>query len=143
MCDLKQVIDHTGSCLCGAVKYSISGQLRDVVNCHCSQCRRSHGHYAAYTAADHGQIKMIEDRGLAWYESSNHARRGFCRECGSSLFWAPYKKNYLCISAGSLDAPTELTTTKHIYVDDAGDYYQIEDGLEQFPGSMEGKKVRI
>ncbi len=135
--DPKKVNHYSGSCLCGSIKYEITGQLREVVNCHCEQCRKSHGHYAAYTAAKREQITMIEDRGLSWYESSSNARRGFCYACGSSLFWDPYDKDYLCISAGSLDKPTGLSTVKHVYVSVAGDYYQIVDDLEQHPESME------
>ena len=41
----------TGGCLCGGVRYKVARPLRDVVLCHCSMCRRTHGHVGAYTAA--------------------------------------------------------------------------------------------
>ena len=66
---------YIGRCLCGAVCYSVNGRLRDVVNCHCGQCRRTHGHYAAYTAARHANLSLTEQRGLKWYQSSAHACR--------------------------------------------------------------------
>jgi len=79
---------------------------------------------------------VIEDRGLAWYRSSAHVRRGFCNICGSTLFWDRTGEESVAIAAGTLDPPTGLRTVAHIYVADAGDYYTIDDGLEQLPGSM-------
>ena len=125
----------TGGCLCGAVRYALRGELRDVINCHCGQCRRSHGHFGAYTSVTHDQISFTETRGLKWYDSSAIARRGFCAECGSSLFWEPAGKDHLAVAAGSIDQPSGLTTTGHIFTDDKGDYYTIDDGLERWPGS--------
>ena len=60
----------TGSCLCGAVKYSINGTLRQVVYCHCEQCRKTSGHFVAATACDRDALEFSEDAGLAWYERS-------------------------------------------------------------------------
>ncbi len=79
----------TGRCLCGAVRYQIRGPLRAVVNCHCGQCRRTHGNVAAYTSAARADLVLTEDHGLKWYRSSEVAQRGFCRDCGASLFWEP------------------------------------------------------
>lgn len=120
-----------GGCLCGAVQYEIRGHLRDVINCHCSQCLRTHGHFSAYTAAVREDVHMIEDHGLKWFSSSVYARRGFCCECGASLFWEPFGSDTVSIAAGSLDRPTGLTTIRHVYVSDAGDYYAITDDLER------------
>ncbi len=128
----------TGGCLCGAVRYDLRGKLRGVYNCHCGQCRRSHGHFGAYTSVTPDQIAFTETRGLKWYESSAIARRGFCGECGSSLFWEPAAKDHLGIAAGSLDQPSGLTTLGHIFTDHRGDYYTIDDGLERWPGDMSG-----
>ena len=126
----------TGGCLCGAVRYAVHGPLRDVVNCHCRQCQRTSGHHGAYAAAARGDLSLAEDRGLKWYESSDDARRGFCADCGSNLFWEPVHQRHIAIAAGSFDQPTGLKTTGNIFTADAGDYYAIDDGLESWPGSM-------
>ena len=122
-----------GRCLCGAVAYEVRGPLRDVVNCHCGQCRRTHGHVGAYTRVRRADLVMTEARGLKWYASSDKARRGFCQVCGASLFWDPSGGETTAIAAGSLDAPTGLKTIRHIFVADKGDYYTIDDGLETLP----------
>ena len=126
----------TGGCLCGAVRYAVRGPLRDVVNCHCGQCRRFHGHFGAYSAAATGDLAIEDEASLRWFASSPAARRGFCQLCGSSLFWQRLEAPTICIAAGSLDAPTGLKTIRHIFAADAGDYYRLTDGLETLPGSM-------
>ena len=126
----------TGGCLCGAVRYEVHGSLRGVVNCHCGQCRRSHGHHGAYSQAARDDLKLIEDRGLAWYDSSAAARRGFCAACGSSLFWERKSTNHTSIAAGSFDQPSGRTTIGNIFTAERADYYAIDDGLAQWPGSM-------
>ncbi|MGF1611134.1 MAG: GFA family protein [Kiloniellales bacterium] len=128
---------HSGGCLCGGVRYRVAGPLRDVMNCHCSQCRRAHGHFAAYAAARTRDLVLLRQGGLAWYASSERARRGFCRICGASLFWQPSELDYVAIAAGSLDQPSGLRTRGHIYVADKGDYYEIADDLAQYPGGAD------
>ena len=120
-----------GGCLCGAVRYEVRGPLRPVVDCHCTMCRRTSGHFAAFTATRPGALVLIESEGLRWYRSSAAARRGFCEICGSSLFWEPASGDRVSIAAGTLDLPTGLETVVHVFVEDAGDYYEIGDGLPQ------------
>ena len=123
----------TGSCLCGAVRYEVTGALRDVVECHCAMCRKTHGHIGAYTAAPKSAVAITEARGLKWYASSEKARRGFCVECGGSLFFEPAEKDYMAIAAGTLDPPTGLKTVVQIHVNSAGDYYRIDETIRQRP----------
>ena len=123
----------TGRCLCGAVRYEVTGTLRDVVECHCEMCRRTHGHIGAYTATPKDGLRITEARGLKWYQSSENARRGFCGECGGTMFFEPQTKNYMAIAAGTLDAPTGLKTVVQIHVNSAGDYYKIDESIRQRP----------
>ncbi len=117
----------TGGCLCRAVRYQVDGPLRDVVVCHCEMCRKTHGHYGAYSASAKTALRLIETRGLRWYQSSPDARRGFCCECGGTLFWESSKHDHISIAAGTLDGPTGLKTVLQIYTEDAGDYYELPD----------------
>ena len=116
---------HYGRCLCGAVTYQIKGELRQVLVCHCSQCRRSSGHQWAATAAPVESIEIDCEMTLSWYRSSSWAKRGFCRRCGSSLFWQLDGSTSMSIAAGSLNVPTGLSTQEHIYFNDASDYYTV------------------
>jgi hypothetical protein len=122
---------HSGGCLCGAVRYEVAGPLRAVVLCHCSQCRRSTGHFMAATAARQRDFRLTGETELRWYASSDSARRAFCGRCGSTLFWQANGRDYISIAAGTLDGATGLTSACHIHVADKGDYYSIADGLPQ------------
>ena len=133
--------EASGRCLCGAVRYAVRGPLRGVSYCHCSQCRRTSGHYVAASACDREHLRFIEDGGLRWYRSSATAERGFCSLCGSSLFWRPDHGAHISIMAGTLDVPTGLTAYEHIHVDSASDYYVINDGLPRFAGDTSAERI--
>lgn len=126
---------HTGHCLCGAVSFRVTGRLREVVGCHCSQCRRQTGLYFAATDAHDADFELSDPQGaLKWYRASPQARRGFCGNCGSVLFWKKDGSSKISILAGSFDQPSALNFGYHIYVADKGDFYEILDGLPQHPG---------
>ncbi|WEF24890.1 GFA family protein [Paracoccus sp. S3-43] len=121
--------DFTGRCLCGAVTFKGSGGSEPPSACHCSQCRRWSGHvWASASASDVSVAGPVR-----WYRSSDKAERGFCPECGSSLFWRQIGVTNPEIAAGAIDNPTGLRLAGHIYVADKGDYYDIADGLPQEP----------
>jgi len=124
---------YSGRCLCGAVRYEVSGPLSDPHICHCSLCRRQSGHCVAATSAKRADLVLTEERGLKWYRSSDWARRGFCADCGSALFWDD-GGDEVGLNAGSLDQPTGLTLKSHIFVDEKADYYEIDDALPKYAG---------
>ena len=128
-----------GGCLCGAVRYEVKGPLRDLINCHCGMCQRLHGTFGSYSRANKDQLVVTKCDGLAWYTTSDVARRGFCRDCGSILFWEPFRMDATGIVAGSLDGPIGLKTIGHIFVGEKPDYYDITDDLPKFEGSSNGQ----
>jgi hypothetical protein len=127
----------TGRCLCGAVRYEVRGPLRDVVLCHCVECRRAHGSVGAYAATALDDLTVPDESALRWVDSpeSDHgARRGFCVECGSSLFWHGRDLPRIGIAAGTLDRPTGVRVAAHIYTHQAGDWDELPpDGLPRDP----------
>lgn len=116
----------SGSCLCGAVRYAVTGALRPVIACHCTQCRKTSGHHVAATSAPRETVAIEGE--VTWFQSSDAARRGFCGTCGSNLFWDG-PGSHLSIFAGTLDGATGVTLEGHIFCADKGDYYEIADGL--------------
>lgn len=133
--------DITGACLCGGVSYRIQGARRHIIDCHCENCRRTHGHVAAYTAVNKAGLLIESGQSLRWYhDESPDTYRGFCVTCGASLFWDAGKSSErISISAGSLDAGHGLRTIGHVYVSEAGEYYQISDKLPQYRFSNQGE----
>ena len=114
----------TGSCLCGSVRYRVEGPLRPVVACHCTQCRKTSGHYVAATQCANADL-TIDASTLVWFQSSDTARRGFCGRCGGNLFWQRHGSDHTSIFAGTLDGQTGLKMTAQLYPQDKGDYYDL------------------
>lgn len=116
---------HRGSCLCGGITYEVDGPLRNVIACHCTQCRKQTGNFMTATSAERNDLKVVDAGRLRWYRSSAQAERGFCNDCGSILFWRADGRADISITAGTLDGATGLVTEGHIYCADKGDYYAI------------------
>jgi hypothetical protein len=122
---------RTGSCGCGAVRFTTRGKLRGIVYCHCGQCRRQTGHFYAATAVWASGLHVEGGDLVTWYQGSPEARRGFCSRCGSALFWRREGAETVSILAGAFDLPSGLEGSHHIFADQKGDYYEIADGLPQ------------
>jgi len=123
---------NTGGCFCGAVRYEVTLPLTQVTYCHCSKCRRWHGHVGAFTAVDREGFRLTETRGLKWHTVSPTVKRGFCVECGSSVLFDESTLPKMGICAGTLDAPTGIREKAHIYVASKGDYYEIPGDLLKY-----------
>lgn len=121
----------TGSCLCGAVRFTIEGALAPPDACHCTQCRKQSGHYWASTDVPREALTISDPARVTWYQSSEKVRRGFCAVCGSSLFWDPPARGKIAVAMGALDGPSGTHLERHIFVADKGDYYTLDDGLPQ------------
>jgi len=125
---------HHGSCLCGAVKFEVTGQLGAGEMCHCHQCRRWTGHIYASTEVPRTALSIKDVSRLKWYQSSDKVRRGFCADCGSSIFFDPIdqeKHQWIAIALGCLTSPTGVKIEQHIFTLEKGDYYEITDGVKQ------------
>ena len=107
---------HEGGCHCGGVRYVVRGDLRPVILCHCRDCMKTIGTSIAATAA---AVENVEITGasLRWYRSSSIAERGFCGECGASLFYRADSAGHLSITVGTLDDARGLSCAGQIYAE--------------------------
>ena len=128
----KKINSKIAKCLCGGIKIKVKGKLRHVINCHCSQCMKTHGNYAAFTACPEDQIIFINKKTLKWYKSSSIAKRGFCSRCGASLFYKLLKSKELDIAAGMFNNPTTTKTFSNIFTKNKLDYYELDLRLPTF-----------
>lgn len=77
-----------GACLCEAVRFMIKPPTKWCAHCHCSLCQRAHGApLVTWVGVDLNQFELDDDADLQWFSSSSDARRGFCKRCGSTLFF--------------------------------------------------------
>ena len=120
------------SCLCGGIQLKTKGPLRHVLNCHCYQCMKTHGNYAAYTTSLEKDIKFVKKRTLKWFRSSKKAKRGFCNKCGASMFFKRLGSENISIAAGMFKNPTKLKTRMNIFVEGKLDYYNLDSRLLKF-----------
>lgn len=128
-------MNQTGSCLCGAVTYSISEAQYETVACHCSMCRKQSGGIllAIRVAADGITFEGTDH--IKLYQSSDWAERAFCDLCGSSLYYrvsaeSPEQGVYY-IGYGTLDDPNGVELTSEIFVDHKPDGYAFSGDLHK------------
>jgi hypothetical protein len=116
----ENLLEVSGGCYCGAVRYRAAGVKPQVSECHCSQCRKQAGHRYAVVEAKTSRTEIEGADKITWFRASPQGERGFCSVCGSTLFWK--------------GSPNGLVLTSHIFVESKGGYYEITDGLPQFEG---------
>lgn len=124
----------SGSCLCGSVTYKAS--LRPGVGaCHCSMCRKwSSGPYMAVHAD--GPVVFAGSEHIGTFSSSAWAERGFCKNCGSALYYHLLSRvegsdgEYI-LSAGTLTDQSTLNFDHEVFVDNAPDWYRLADDDER------------
>lgn len=129
---------HSGSCLCGAVRFEIEGSFERFMLCHCSRCRKGSG-------SAHGANLFSSTARLTWLTGQELTRRFqlpesrhsrcFCTQCGSAL---PYEMPgpYLVVPAGSLETELNMAPQAHIFTADRADWDQdlhTIAAFEQFP----------
>ncbi len=128
----RKKLTYYAECLCKGIKVKIKDQIRHVSNCHCIQCMKTHGNFAAYTACEEQNMSFINKSTLRWFKSSKIAKRGFCVKCGASFFYKKYKSKNISIAAGMLKSPTKLKTYANIYVKNKMDYYKLDPKIPKF-----------
>ena len=128
------------SCLCGSIQFKTGGYHTDVRNCHCIQCMKTHGHYAAYTSVEEQNIKFIKKKTLKWFRSSKGAKRGFCSKCGASIFFKATGAKNISIAAGMFNRPVKLKTIMNTFIKGKSDYYKLDQHIPKFKRHPKGIK---
>ena len=106
-----------GSCLCGAVRFEISGEFDAFFLCHCSRCRKGSGSaHASNLFSASATIAWLtgRERVKSWRLPASRHERSFCGACGSALPGVQMDGALLVVPAGSLDDPVAIRPTAHI-----------------------------
>ena len=130
---------YSGSCLC----YEFDVEPQVTVTCHCSKCRKATGSaFGIWTlvAKDHFRWTGGADQ-MGEFGSSDHGRRLFCRQCGSTLGnLTTLRPEFMHLAAGTLDRAPNLNIKFHAYAASKASWYQISDSLPKFDELPDGRK---
>lgn len=134
-----------GSCLCGAIKYEVEPVAGKVFNCHCSQCRKSHGTAFATQAFAHGKtLRFIKGEEFLAEYSGHGGVRAFCRICGSRLMnYASDKRVYFSVALSSIDGDENgkdhtARPVAHAFVDSKATWHTPSEDIPSYPGMPDG-----
>jgi len=124
---------HSGGCLCGAVRFTVTLRQRKFGVCHCRTCRKwASGPYFAVGCGR--QVTFEDETELSTYASSEWAERGFCRKCGTSLFYRLRDAGHYQMALGSLDDAGDLEFTSEVFIDEKPDAYEFANETRKMTG---------
>ena len=120
----------TGGCLCGACRYETAAEPLNIRACHCHICQKATG--GPFYARVQVPLDTLTITGrVGWFHSSAGLRRGFCPNCGTTLFSERASANAIGLAMGSLDAPDQFSPAEHIWVSSKQAWLVLSDGLPQ------------
>ena len=121
---MSDTIKNSGSCLCGAVQVEVAEMKKATGACHCGMCRKWVG--GPYISADCGtDVTFTGEENITVYNSSAWAERGFCKICGSSLFYRLNATQHYHMPVGIFADLSELSLTSQIYIDKKPAFYSF------------------
>ncbi|MEM7022014.1 MAG: GFA family protein [Pseudomonadota bacterium] len=124
----------TGSCLCGAVKIKVTADHKDVGVCHCDMCRRwSSGPLMALEVGQ--DVEIDGEDHVTIYRSSDWAERGFCKTCGSNLFYRIVGSGDHYLSAGLIDGQGDMVFTGQVFIDEKPEFYSFANQTKTMTGA--------
>ena len=127
---------HSGSCLCGTVRYEIRGDIGPGFYCHCARCRKAGGSaFASNAVVAAGDFVLLEgEEALSTYTAATGLHRVFCSRCGSPIFSQREGIPQVRVRLGTLDTPLAQGPQAHIYVDSRAEWWPLpDDGLPRHP----------
>jgi hypothetical protein len=121
-----------GHCLCGAVSFSVTANSAWCTHCHCKQCQQQSGAAFVTWLGYPEHACMIDDtqNTLRWFASSSFAQRGFCKRCGSSIFFKSEREiGELHIAAANFTSALDHEPDGHDYWHERAKWLHFEDAL--------------
>jgi hypothetical protein len=131
-----------GRCLCGTVRYEVTGAIGPIVFCHCSQCRRAQGSaFGTNAPVNAGDFAVVAGAAsITEFESSPGKMRAFCSVCGSPLYsWRVDRPGAVRLRIGTLESPIANRPVAHIFATSKAEWDTICDELPQYEGAEPGR----
>lgn len=124
-----------GKCLCGAVKYEISGEMGPITHCHCPSCQKAHATaFSSVSSVQPDDMKFTAGKALLkFYESSPGKKRYFCSNCGSQIYAKREDQKHYILRMGTVDGDPGIRPAQHIFTRYRAPWYNIHDDIPEFP----------
>lgn len=133
---MSETTTHSGSCLCNAVHFEISGEIKNIAHCHCIMCQKAHGAaFGTYAATPKESFDLHGQEHITEYESSPGITRTFCKHCGSNIQWigsSPRSVEWASFALALLDDDFQAEKQKHIFTDNKVDWIDLCDQHPKF-----------
>ena len=126
---------YTGGCLCGAVRFEIRGGIRNVIYCHCSQCRKAQGSaFATNGIVNAAEFRIVSgEELLTGYEATPGQTKSFCSICGSPIMSRSVSKpDQVRVRLGTVESDIDERPGAHIFVTSKANWEDICGDLPQY-----------
>jgi len=131
---MNAIVEQRGSCLCGAVRVTATPKSAHIDACHCTICRKWGG--GPVFAVECGTNVLFQgDEHITVYASSEWAERGFCRKCGTHLFYRLKDEGLYSLSAGLFDSDAEWHFAEQIFIDEKPAWYSFAEPTRNLTGA--------
>ena len=126
-----------GGCMCGSVRYEVTGDETYAGVCHCDDCRRATGGaYVPWFGVKPDNFKVTKGE-ITQHESSSGIYRGFCGKCGSSLTYGGEGWNDIGITIASLDDPNAITPQSNVFLRERLHWVKFNEDMRNYEGFPE------
>lgn len=123
----------SGRCLCGAVTLTATPKSHDVGSCHCDMCRRWGGGPLLAVECE-TDLSFSGEEHIGVFGSSDWAERGFCKECGTHLFYRLKGGSYYALPVGLFDGEGEWKLTEQVFIDEKPPFYSFSQKTHDMTG---------
>lgn len=133
---------YTGACLCGTVRYEITGPIHNIIHCHCSQCRKAQGSaFATNGIVKESDFRIVAgQQALTGYESPPGKTRYFCKVCGSPIISrADSRPGQVRVRVGTIESDIRERPMAHIFVTSKANWDEICGDLPRYEAHEPGR----
>ena len=123
-----------GACLCGAVDLTVTVNSHDVDACHCHMCQKWGGGHLLAVECDE-QVSIGGEENVGVYASSDWAERGFCRQCGTHLFYRLKEGGHYAVPAGLINNGEPWVLNQQIFIDEKPAFYAFANSTRNMTGA--------
>ena len=125
---------HKGSCLCGAVQYSVSNLSSESGHCHCRICQKFHGAaFGTYAKASYADFEFTQGEAFVKsFQSSSKVSRSFCSECGTPIQFMPKGADTFALVVTTLDQDLDKKPSYQIWTSSKIAWWDLDTKLQSY-----------